>query len=636
MSPTQASAAADRDFPHFNDRNFVIWKTRVTTALEGKNVIGFVTQADYAGDEDFDFDSDEELNPELCDMRDLTAALDAAGAPKANDMGDSSSSESSSDSSSEAATAGDDSDVDMGQVKPPPISSFTAKKRDDLKRAEKLKAKSQKLSSKKLRLEEAQAKAFLIKTIDDQHVLMIKNKTTAYEIFQTLCSKYEGAAIHGDPCYIQSYLMALKYEEGADLMSFIIDLEESMKAASEATNSVLSDEWKPELAVWKGSRKFIPYEDLKRHIETKVQNEQARNRYVLRQGTPESKEIRPEKALRALAPIPMPAGLQASAKTEIAAVSTLKCTYCHRSNHDTVDCYILQRHLRDGQVKADTVLPANFKLEKPQSSQCQHPYKGGYKNNRGNNSKPNYNGRGNNNRSQNGKRQDRNGNNSRNDRRKGNKFQGPRNQEGNTSDNSEYGIIAITTLDLSPDSDIVGLSAEESKLDPVWTVDSGCTRHVTSNSQWFEKLTPTGGRSITVGGNHQIPIKGSGDVKLKVKDNKGKEQVIALSNVLYAPELKYNLLSVRQAVENDFKITFPNAKKCVLFFAHRTKIEANTGDGSHLYQFRASPTDTNQEAHVATSGTPYNILLWHKRMGHPNFKIMQDLAKDNAVMDMGL
>ncbi|KAG2834160.1 hypothetical protein PC118_g5508 [Phytophthora cactorum] len=209
-------------------------------------------------------------------------------------MGDSSSSESSSDSSSEATTAGDDSDVDMGQVKPHLIQSFTAKQRDDLKRAEKLKAKSQKLSSKKLRLEEAQAKAFLIKTIDDQHVLMVKDKTTAYEIFQTICSKYEGAAIHGDPYYIQSYLMALKYEEGADLMSFIIDLEESMKAASEATNSLLSDEqkslylchslptvWKPELAVWKGSQKFIPYEDLKRHIETKVPNEQARNRYVL-------------------------------------------------------------------------------------------------------------------------------------------------------------------------------------------------------------------------------------------------------------------------------------------------------------------------------------------------------------------
>ncbi|KAG3110919.1 hypothetical protein PI125_g9606 [Phytophthora idaei] len=199
---------------------------------------------------------------------------------------------------------------------------------------------------------------------------MVKDKTTAYKIFQTLCSKYEGAAIHGDPYYIQSYLMALKYEEGADLMSFIIDLEESMKTAAEATNSVLSDEqkslylyhslpteWKLELAVWKGSREFTPYEDLKRHIETKVQNEQARNRYVLRQGTPESKETRAERLSS-----PMPAALQASAKTEIAAVLTLKCTYCHRSNHDTVDYYILQRHLRDGQVKAGTVLLPTLSL----------------------------------------------------------------------------------------------------------------------------------------------------------------------------------------------------------------------------------------------------------------------------------
>ncbi|KAG3190442.1 hypothetical protein PC128_g11308 [Phytophthora cactorum] len=373
-------------------------------------------------------------------------------------------------------------------------------------------------------------------------------------------------------------------------MSFIIDLDESMKATAEATNSVLSDEqkslylyhflpteWKPELAVWKGSRKFIPYEDLKRHIETKVQNEQTRNRYVLRQGTPESKEDRAEKALRALAPIPMPAALQVSAKTKIAAVSTLKCTYCHRSNHDTVDCYILQRHLRNGQVKAGTVLPANFKFEKPQSSQCQHPYKGGYKNNRGNNSKPNYNGRGNNNRNQNGKRQDRNGNNSRNDRRKGNKSQGRRNQEGNTSKNSEYGIIAITTLDLSPDLDIVGLSAEESKLDPVWT----------------------------------IPIKGSGDVKFKVKDNKGKEQVIALSNVLYAPELKYNLLSVRQAVENDFKITFPNMS-CSSLIAPRLK--------------QTLEMDLTSTSSGRVPLTPTRKPTWPP----------QGLAKDNAVMDMGL
>ncbi|GMF19267.1 unnamed protein product [Phytophthora lilii] len=100
MSPTQASAADARDFPRLNGKNFNIWKTRVTAALEGKNLLGFVTQVDYARDFDLDFADDKELNPALSDMKDMEAALDAAGAPQADDP---SSSEFSSDASSEPA-----------------------------------------------------------------------------------------------------------------------------------------------------------------------------------------------------------------------------------------------------------------------------------------------------------------------------------------------------------------------------------------------------------------------------------------------------------------------------------------------------------------------------------------------------
>ncbi|GMF27831.1 unnamed protein product [Phytophthora lilii] len=159
--PTQAFH--DRDFPRLNGRYFVIWKTRVTAALEGKNILGFVSQVDYAGDFDFDFSDDEELNPALSDMRDMKTALDAAGAPKADDARDPSSSESSSHAT---ATDGDDGDVDMGQGSHPMIQSFSATKQEEKKKAEKLRAKSLKQSSKRLRRSEAKAKAFLIKTIN--------------------------------------------------------------------------------------------------------------------------------------------------------------------------------------------------------------------------------------------------------------------------------------------------------------------------------------------------------------------------------------------------------------------------------------------------------------------------------------
>ncbi|KAK1930756.1 hypothetical protein P3T76_013713 [Phytophthora citrophthora] len=50
------------------------------------------------------------------------------------------------------------------------------------------------------------------------------------------------------------------------------------------------------MAAWKGKRKNGPYEDLKWHIETKIRNEMAHNRYFLKQGTLESRGTRSEKA----------------------------------------------------------------------------------------------------------------------------------------------------------------------------------------------------------------------------------------------------------------------------------------------------------------------------------------------------
>ncbi|EGZ07389.1 hypothetical protein PHYSODRAFT_261032 [Phytophthora sojae] len=154
-SPTIASQANDRDLSRLNDWNFIIWKTRVTAALDRKHLLGFATQADYAGDADVNLGTDEYLNPvHHLERHDVVKR----GAPHRKE-------------------------------KPPVALSFTAQKKQELGRAEKLKAKSQQLSSKKLRLMEANTKVFLIKTIDDQHVLTVKEKPIAYEIYQTLFSK---------------------------------------------------------------------------------------------------------------------------------------------------------------------------------------------------------------------------------------------------------------------------------------------------------------------------------------------------------------------------------------------------------------------------------------------------------------
>ncbi|POM70942.1 LOW QUALITY PROTEIN: Hypothetical protein PHPALM_12563 [Phytophthora palmivora] len=99
--------------------------------------------------------------------------------------------------------------------------------------------------------------------------------------FQTICTKYKGAVIHGDLYHVLSYLMVLKYEEDSALKTFIIKSESVMKATSETTNSVLELSRSGATSTmdyqengsnifWKGNRTYIPYEELMRHIEAKV------------------------------------------------------------------------------------------------------------------------------------------------------------------------------------------------------------------------------------------------------------------------------------------------------------------------------------------------------------------------------
>ncbi|OWY98066.1 hypothetical protein PHMEG_00031265 [Phytophthora megakarya] len=101
--------------------------------------------------------------------------------------------------------------------------------------------KRKNLSARDSCRQEAKTKTFLMKTMDKMHVRLVKNLTTTYEIFNYICQKYEGAAFHDDPYIIQHYLMEINFEEGSDLTEFFLKLENVMKAASEATESVMAE-----------------------------------------------------------------------------------------------------------------------------------------------------------------------------------------------------------------------------------------------------------------------------------------------------------------------------------------------------------------------------------------------------------
>ncbi|KAJ8521602.1 hypothetical protein ON010_g17797 [Phytophthora cinnamomi] len=302
MSPSQASSD---DFPRLiGAENFDVWKTRVCAALDGKHLLGFVTKPDYDGV------SEEESEDSGSDMSDVD---DSPKTKPAEEIDSDAVDYEDSDDELKPPSGSDeesgDSDTTTKTKKLPVIRPFN---RSDAKRASKREArtKPKPLNPRDRRCQEAKTKAFLMKTMDNTHVRLVKDLKTSYEIFQAICAKYEGAAFHGDPYFIQHYFMELKYEEGGDLDDFFLKLENAMNATSEATESVMTGgqksiylfhalpkSWKDDLRVWKGQRKYFPYGELKTNIEQKVREIQAEERYTLAKGTLESQATKNERAL---------------------------------------------------------------------------------------------------------------------------------------------------------------------------------------------------------------------------------------------------------------------------------------------------------------------------------------------------
>ncbi|GJW38177.1 putative ribonuclease H-like domain-containing protein [Tanacetum coccineum] len=116
-------------------------------------------------------------------------------------------------------------------------------------------------------------------------------------------------------------------------------------------------------------------------------------------------------------------------------------------------------------------------------------------------------------------------------------------------------------------------------MDDKGFVDSGCSRHMTENIAYLTDFKEFDGGYVTFeGGAYGDKISGKGTLKTDSLD---------FEDVYLVNELKFNLFSVSQMCDK---------KNYVLF------------------------TDTE-----------YESMLWHRRLGHINFKNINKLVKDNLV-----
>ena len=83
-----------------------------------------------------------------------------------------------------------------------------------------------------------------------------------------------------------------------------------------------------------------------------------------------------------------------------------------------------------------------------------------------------------------------------------------------------------------------------------WIVDSGATSHISNSRELYEVFQPLEKtQQIILGDGRRLEAVGIGVVALRLKLSGAKSKVGRLKDVLYVPDLAYNLLSVPKVTE---------------------------------------------------------------------------------------
>jgi hypothetical protein len=135
--------------------------------------------------------------------------------------------------------------------------------------------------------------------------------------------------------------------------------------------------------------------------------------------------------------------------------------------------------------------------------------------------------------------------------------------------------------------------------DDQWYMDSGATTHMTGNGGNLTSYFNTS-NNITVGNGHHIPVIGCGHASLP--------NSLTLNNVLHAPKLIKNLVSVRKfTIDNDVSVEFDPFGFSVKDFQTGTLLMRCNSSGD-LYPVPTRPnTTTLPPSAFAASSTE----LWH-------------------------
>ncbi|GJT23196.1 putative ribonuclease H-like domain-containing protein [Tanacetum coccineum] len=178
-----------------------------------------------------------------------------------------------------------------------------------------------------------------------------------------------------------------------------------------------------------------------------------------------------------------------------------------------------------------------------------------------------------------------------------------------------------------------GASLSNSQLNDKGFVDSGCSRHMTGNIAHLSNFKDFDEGYVTFGGGaHGSRITGTGTIKISNLD---------FDDVYFVKELKFNLFSVSQICDKKNYVLFTNSECLVLSLnfklpdANQILLKILRQDNMYIFDMKNIVPKDSLTCLVAKA-TYEESMLWYRRLGHINFKIINKLVKENLIRDLPL
>ena len=192
-------------------------------------------------------------------------------------------------------------------------------------------------------------------------------------------------------------------------------------------------------------------------------------------------------------------------------------------------------------------------------------------------------------------------------------------KEANVVDDISKDVSEIDLIAVISEVNLVGSNPKE------WWIDTSAG-HVCSDKMMFSTFEPIEtGEKVFMGNSATSDIKGQGKVVLKMTS--GKE--MTLTNVLYVPEIRKNLVSGSLLNSHGFQLVFESDK----FVLSKSGMYVGKGYMSGGMWKLNVMTIIKSEMNKASSSTYIleSSNLWHGRLGHVNYDTLRKLINLNHI-----